>query len=128
MRIISFSDFHAHSNPIYNREKIIKLDDFVSLQNCLFVHDHLNDKLPTCFDDYFKQVKEIHSFGTRNSSSGCLFVNQSNSRKYGLNSITNKSINSWNFFTKKLKCNLKDISRFSLKQKITQYFLDSYQN
>ena len=43
MRII---EFQANPNPIYKENRILKLDDYVTLQNCLFVHDCLNNKSP----------------------------------------------------------------------------------
>ena len=39
LRIISFSDFDADSNPLYANLKILKLEDQIILQNCVFVHD-----------------------------------------------------------------------------------------
>ena len=41
LRIISFADFRADSNPLYTNLKIIKLSDQITMQNCLFVHDAL---------------------------------------------------------------------------------------
>ena len=126
MRIISFSDFHADSNPIYRETKILKLKDFIALQNCLFVHDNLNNNLPTCFNNYFRPVDVIHGKGTKGKELGCLFVPHFSTKKYGLNSITRKCINNWNFFSKMFNCKLKDISKSLLKSKITQFFLNNY--
>ena len=126
MRIISFSDFYSNPHPIYKQYKIIKLNDFISLQNCMFVYDFLNNNLPTCFAQYFKLVKVIHSIGTKSSEMGCLYVPHFATKTYGLNSITKKSIDSWNYFTKTFKCNLKNYSRTALKNKITCHFLNTY--
>ena len=38
MRIIQFADFHANPHPIYKANKILKLEDHIELQNCLFVY------------------------------------------------------------------------------------------
>ena len=111
MRIISFADFHSNADPIYKTLNILKLNDFISMQNCLFVYDDLNENLPSCFDNYFKSIHEVHTLGTRASNLGCLFTTQINTTKYGLNSITRKCIDSWNFFTNIFKCNLKAVMR-----------------
>ena len=126
MRIISFSDFHANPQQIYKNYKIFQLKDFISLQNCMFIHNYLNNNLPTCFDTYFQLIKQVHSIDTRLSQLGCLFVPHYSTTKYGLNSITKKSIDSWNLLTKTFNCNLKTYSQADLKKKITSYFLDSY--
>ena len=88
MRIISFSDFHASSSPIYKELKILRLKDFITLQNCLFVHDFFNNNLPLCFNDYYQSVKRAHSIGTKSSKLGCIFIPHVSTTRYGLNSIT----------------------------------------
>ena len=45
MRIITFADFQASSDPIFKYLKILKLQDFITLQNCLFVHDTITCKI-----------------------------------------------------------------------------------
>ena len=72
LRIISFSDFRANSNPLYSNLKILKLRDQIVLQNCLFIHDALNNASPNCFNEYFKHTREIHPLNTRNANLGCL--------------------------------------------------------
>ena len=42
IRIISFADFRDAVNPLYARNSILKLDDQITLQNCLFVFDFLH--------------------------------------------------------------------------------------
>ena len=137
LRIITFSDFRAHTNPLFKETKIIKLKDSITLENFLFVYDFLKNRLPRCFDNYFKTLKEVYSSGvrTRNSESGCLYLNSSKSTRYGLNSLNRKAINAWNFFTNaktdlKLDningANLLQFPRSELKKKITTYFLNSY--
>ena len=126
MRIISFSDFHASSSPIYKELKILRLEDFITLQNCLFVHDFFHKKLPVCFDNYFQSVKRVHSIGTKSNKLGCIFVPHVSTTRYGLHSITRKSICSWNYFSKFFDCNLSELSRSVLKNKLTHHFLSLY--
>ena len=126
MRILSFADFHANENPLYKMLNVLKLKDLIALQNCLFVHDFLNKKLPICFNTYFQQVSEIHPMNTKSSELGCLYVPFFATSKYGLNSITRKCIDIWNFFTKTFNCNLNKLTRPMLKLKISSYFIESY--
>ena len=126
MRIISFADFHANADPFYKMHKVLKLSDFITLQNCILVHDFLNNKLPHCFKTYFKPVSEIHDINTKASELGCLHVPYFATTKYGLNSISRKCIDSWNFFTKKMDLKLLELSRSTLKNKISSYYIESY--
>ena len=88
MRILSFADFDANADPLYKLYNVLKLNDLITLQNCIFVHDFFNDKLPTCFSTLFQPVYEIHDRITKNSELGCLYVPFSRTTKYGLNSFT----------------------------------------
>ena len=127
LRTINFEDWHADSNPLYIDNKILKLQDFVRLQNCLFIHDYLNNSLPKCFDDYYFKLNSIYiNLQTRNSNLGCLFSFSKNTTQYGLNSITQKSINTWNSISKDLNTDLSGITRHKLKTILTQRFIDQY--
>ena len=126
MRTIKFADFGAHSDPLFKELKVLKIEDTIKLQNCLFVHDYLNNKLPDCFDNYFEIISDIHTQCTINSILGCLFVPHFNTTKHGIKSFTRKCINNWNFFSTLFKMKLKDISRFELKKKISDYFINCY--
>ena len=100
MRLLSFTDFHANADPLYKQYNVLKLNDLITLQNCLFVHDFFNNKLPTCFSTLFQPVYEIHDRITKNSELSCLYVPFARTTKYGLNSFTHICIDNWNFFTK----------------------------
>ena len=107
---------------------VLKLEDQIKMQNCLFMLDFLHKRLPECFDEYFKKLDEIYSeeITTINSELGCLFTSFMSTVKYDLHSITRQCITSWNFLTKELKTDLSKLSRPVLKKKISSYFLDKY--
>jgi hypothetical protein len=65
MRIISFSEFKAHTSPIFKTLKILKFKDQIVLFNCLFVHDQLHNLLPASFNDYFTTTNNLKYTGTR---------------------------------------------------------------
>ena len=46
LRIMTFSTFDAHSNPIFQKLKIIKFPDLVYLHTALFMHDYYSENLP----------------------------------------------------------------------------------
>ena len=103
---ISFSDFRADSTPIFSNLKILKLRDLIVLQNCLFVHDALNNASPKLFNEYFRHTKEVHPQNTKSANLGCLFVSHIGTIRYGNFSITNKCISNWNSISKILKLDL----------------------
>ena len=128
LRIIDFADYRADVNPIYASKSILKLEDNIKMQNCLFVYDFLNKNLPECFDNYFQRLEEIYTedITTINSELGCLYTPFVATTKYGLQSITRQCIKSWNFFTKELNTDLSKLSRSLLKNRITSHFIALY--
>ena len=126
IRIISFANFDAHTSPLFKELKILKLMDLITLHNALMVHDFFNNTLPLCFDPYFKTIKEVHGLGTKSAKLGCLFIPPVATTKYGLKSIKRKCIDTWNTLTKMFNCDLSNLARTQLKNKITKYFIDSY--
>ena len=127
LRIINFERFQADSSPLYINNGILKLNDFIRLQNCLFVHDYLNNLLPKCFDDYYFKLNYLYfNVQTRNANLGCLFSPSRNTTKYSLQSITQHSISTWNHITKTLGKDLSKITRYKFKTILTHHFMNQY--
>ena len=87
IKIMAFSDARAHSDPLFKELKILKSNDNIFLQNCIFVHHYFHGKLPTSFNNIFNKVNKTHTLFTRNANDGKLTLPTSNSTKYGLKSI-----------------------------------------
>lgn len=51
VRIITFSNFQAHTNPLFLRLKILKLKDIITFNTALFMHDYYQGKLRDIFED-----------------------------------------------------------------------------
>ena len=102
------------------------INDLITLQNILYVHDGFHNKLPNCFHEYFTLVSDVHAYNTVGNDLGALYAPDINTKKYGLHSLSKKCVDSWNSYTRKLRINLKNLSRAQLKRKITQYMIDQY--
>ena len=127
VRIISFSDFRASVNPIYSSLNILKLRDQIVLQNCLFVHDSLNNIAPSCFSTYFRHTRNAHSLNTRQATLGCLYPSNYSTFRYGIFSITNRCISHWNALCKSLNTDLLTLTRHQLKITVSKHLKGSYQ-
>lgn len=126
VRIISFSDFRASVNPIYSSLNILKLRDQIVLQNCLFVHDSLNNIAPSCFSAYFRHTRNAHSLNTRQATLGCLYPSSYSTFRYGIFSITNRCISHWNALCKSLNTDLLTLTRHHLKIAVSKHLKGSY--
>ena len=87
MRIMTFSGFRDHANPILKDFKILKIRDQIKLLNILFVHDWWNNRLPSCFDNAFLAREDVHSHATRAALSGEITIPKFCSIKYGKQSV-----------------------------------------
>ena len=132
LRIINFKNIHDDPSPLYKSNRILKIKDFITLQNTLLVHDYLKDNLPDSFQNFFRKRDQIHPDSkTKMAKCGCLFVPSCNSTTYRLNSITHHCIDDWNTMTlllndptKEPEKHLIDCSRFTLKSKVTEHFIN----
>ena len=66
IRIISCGKYNAHTEPLFKKHHILKIDDIYRL-NCLkFYFKYVHKKLPLYFQSLnLKKVSEIHSYNTR---------------------------------------------------------------
>ena len=143
MRIMTFSEFRTHSEPLFKKLEILKFSDYISLYNCIFVFDYLNGNLPDSFTETFHRIDSIHNTNTRQASTGMLYPPKHNTITFGFKSIYNKCVNSWNKLTSQIneaeKCKLvnkmktPDIdlltySRGKLKNTLTEHILSQYTN
>ena len=142
MRIITFSEFKAHHEPLCKQLKILKFVDNLELSNCLFVFDFLNKNLPDSYEDTFTRIDDTDATSsTRQATTGKLHQPRYVGTTFGLKCIYSRCITSWNKFTteinkihkqkfvNKMRCtdiDLHRLSRNNLKNTLTQHILSKY--
>ena len=102
-QITSFKDRIEPSYPLYANHRILKLQNIITLKNCLFIFDQLRHNLPNAFSNYFKLLKDQHRKNTRASNKFTLNVPRVNTETYGSNSVKIKTIKDWNKTTIKIQ-------------------------
>ena len=142
MRIMTFSEFRAHSEPLHKKLNILKLDDNIKMINCLFVYDFLKGNLPISYNETFLRLKDTATnCSTRQACTGMLHIPKYKTTNFGLKCIYKRYTNSWNQFTyefnqiekqkhvNKFKCPDIDLIKFSrvyLKKMLTSHILSKY--
>ena len=141
MRIMTFSEFRAHSEPLFKKLEILKFSDSISVNNCSFVYDFFNNNLPRSFTNTFFRVEDLHVYSTRQATSGQLYTPRYNSTTFGLKCIYKRCIDSWNQLSIDINIinrkqnknsleindiNLLKYSRQVLKDKLTKHILSQY--
>ena len=143
MRIMTFSEFKAHSEPLFKKLEILKFQDSLSLTNCIFVYDYLHRNLPQSFVKTFSRIADSHQNNTRQACAGMLYAPWYNTANFGLKCIYNKCIKSWNELTSEInirekskyvnKLNTPDIDllkmpRTTMKKTLTLHILSTYES
>ena len=123
IRIIPFPEPRSRSEPLFKSHKILNLNDVIKLQVLAFVYQWSNNLLPPCFSDYFKFSSSVHSYSTRQSCDGNLYVTSVNTTQYGLRSLKFTGSRIWN----SLPLNITKSNSFSLFRKaLKNCMLDCY--
>ena len=143
LRIITFSEFRAHSEPLFKQLEILKFSDSISVHNCSFVYDYFNNNLPHSFSNTFFRVNDLNHYSTRQATSGQLYTPHYKTTTFGLKCIYKRCIDSWNQLSieinnvnrinNKNDIEIKDIdllkfSRNVLKDKVTKHILSQYED
>ena len=90
IRIINYKPDDVSVNELYRNDKILKITDFISLKNTLFVKDSLEGNIPTPLQDYFKLARNIHGHGTRSAGKSLIDIPQVRTQTYGHYSIKSR--------------------------------------
>ena len=111
IRLLSFSHFQAHTDPIFKKLNLLKLVDIIKINNIIFTHSTINKKSPTAFSNYFKIKQTNHQHMTTNNPNseystpkGSLEIPDYKT-KSGKSSIRYICSNDWNFVLKRLSIN-----------------------
>ena len=104
-RIITFSDFDAHANPLLIELKLAKFRDIVKSHHLKLSYEFCNNALPSDLNNFFEFREDIHSTNLKlkSTSKNCLALPKTNSVNSGTRSIKHQCATTWNYFmTKKI--------------------------
>ena len=124
--IISFIPKGASVKEAYNTLKILKIWDFISLQNALLVKDIFEEKRPSPFMIYFKKLNTQHLHTMHPAINQSASVPIVNTEIHSINSIKYRSVEIWNKLQKALPDDLLNLTRTKAKEQITTTLLKSY--
>ena len=125
LRVMYFCIPRYSANPLFNDSKILKLADFILLQNILFVHDNLRNKLPASLSDKFTFTNTGNS--TRNVRNNQLNSLKTRTILYGSKSIESRCIDNWNSVNDHFHdLKFQDRSRAYCKEIVAKLLIDRY--
>ena len=65
VRIITFSDFLAHTRPIFFKLNLLPLSKVILQRTSIFMYTLMNDMLPAALDYLIIRNNDIHQYNTR---------------------------------------------------------------
>ena len=117
----------SHTGPLFKESGLLKLYDKISLENCIFINNSLNSRLPSVFHNWFTLISESHEHNTRLSEVGCLKTPHYNTKTYGRYSVIVNAVYNWNFYQKLYKETLlHTLKKTALKKILLQHFRSKY--
>ena len=127
LRLMLLREPRTHSSPMFAELGILNFFDQVEVLNILFVHQHINGKLPMDTLRTLNFDKISHDTGTRGSTLGLLSRSNVNTKTFGLNSLSWLSIQQWNNLQLKFSSvKLADLSLSKLKSLARSHYLEHY--
>ena len=123
IRIITFSEPHSRSEPIFKSLNILKFLDLADIYILKFVYLWENKQLPTCFYDFYDSLNVIHRFNTRQTQNRNIYIKSVNSDQFGKRSIRYMGAILWNAISFDIKqCCLLSI----FMKKLKNFKIDNY--
>ena len=126
MRIINFESFRSHTNELFKKAEMLKLNDIIKMEYLKIAFEYKRGNLPNNLNNLFLDCDAVHNHLTRSKSNNALFVQRFNSSKFGRNSLRYKATTLWN----ELSNSSFDISScchiWNFKKKYKKHLLYSY--
>ena len=104
VRILTFSDFRSHANPLFTDLKILKVNDVIKLEQLKLAYQYCNNLIPVDLRSLFKCSSEVHTStltSLRSVHKGCLIVPKIKSVHSGNKSLKFQCATLWNHFMTK---------------------------
>ena len=92
IRTINFKSKNDPNNPLYKSMKILKLNDVILFNNCMFVLKRIRNEQPSLFSN-FKVSHNEHNYNAREAN---IIKPTIKTTTYGLDSIKYKLADDWN--------------------------------
>lgn len=121
LRIITFSNYNDHSNPLFKALEIIKFEDIIFLHNAIFMYDFHSGTLPPAFSNYFAAVNKRHNYNTRLASRSSYTLPPIRTN-YGKFSIKFQGVKIWNSLSEETKSLHRSSFKKTLKRELIQLY------
>ena len=123
VRIITFADFHSHSNPIFEKLELLKITDLIICEKLKFCYKFKSSLLPNVLLNLFQENHQYHLYDTRNKYA--YHIPRVNTTRFGIKSLKYDVPSIWNNYMNYLDIlNCDSLNKF--KRLLKSHFIESY--
>ena len=127
LRIMHFVQFNSHTSSLFYNSNILKFIDIIYIGNCVFINNCFNKDSFAVFAQNYNLCSNTHTYNTRSSSKGFLFVPTYNLTRFGRKSIIHSSTLSLNYLQSIIhEYDFLNCSAKCLKNLLTKYLISKY--
>ena len=126
LRIINFKPINYPVLKLYKNDKILKLQDYIKLLNCMFVKDVLAGNHIPVFENVFMKLSETQRHITRHSLRNTVVLPQPKTENCGKTSVFYQAALTWNNIQNVLPIDLVEETNSKVKESNENHFLNRY--
>ena len=104
IRIITFSDYRAHTSPLFKKHKILNIKDLIQLKMASLLWDLNKETLPASLTTYFTKASLTHGLNTRFAAQGNYKINKNYNSFQSIGTKMYNELNKKQAFSAKNKC------------------------
>ena len=126
IRIISNSKYNAHTDPLFKKLRILKLNDMLKLKMIMFYYDYERRALPKNFlDNFLTRQNSVHGHATRQSENFRIPLVNKNYNRLKLRYALPVVLNDINLYIISV---ILTESKYSVKKQFKQKCFDNYES
>ena len=126
VRLLTFSEYRAHTDPLFAKLNLIKVEDIFSTQKILFMFETLHDEIPEELKRIFTLNDTLYDKETR--SRHLFHIPKAKTTRFGLNTIRFDGPKLWNEFCAQILSEKNTQSKPLLKKRLTEYYIKTYRS
>ena len=96
LKVINFQSSDSPTGPLYQRNKVLKIADFITHENALFVRNTLKKENPQVLHEMFIMLNQNHTCNTRAATYHSLDIPQVKTTHFGQYSVKFQASETWN--------------------------------
>ena len=124
MRLLTFSDYHEHTSPIFKSLKVLKLQDIIKFGILKIIYFYFNDQLPLQVKNIFIKNESVNPYNTRGGK--LFFIPQVHTTHFGTKSLRYNGSLTWNNSQSMNNNNLFNVGISKFKNFLKDLLLENY--